>query len=636
MSAGATVRCARWNSEIDLLGLAQNQRAVGDALPDQVEDGRTIRRIFDQEREAVADILRAAPPQPNPEWTKVRAATDAGDIIDNMVDAGVRAGMDAAEAQRRAVEVAREWVERQEAAWELFTRELAQSQSLPGVWDVAADFWQDMRSIREAARHDVDDASRAAIRANTRDAWQTKWNTNERVWSRYAGEFDAVVEKYRGILSNLGEGGEYVPKHPWWDTVKRYVEWDEVDLERAAGVALGKPSIGDEEKFRSMIEAYRGYADHLMAVMLESFKRYPDVDNYDIMIDALRRADHMGAQVASFLKERRATLLPERAAEYYKLRNQAWREYFGQVLPEYIKGQSRAIIQNGLDVRNADVVRWTDETTGHTLKLVEPLDDGAFVAVDVVTGDIHRVGGADGLPLPDEVRQRIGQAALQRDAQTAAVVQQVSDQVRGTLPISTPEINATVLNGVSAQRIVTQKPLTDKDFWAGVEDGLRKYGWEIDWTTLRHSDEFSVNSVGLKRHLPEPFAGAGSPPQPPPAPVAPIAPEHETLLREVGKGMRDSTEMRPGETIGDVVGKSTPSSSLGEELRSVIDAAVAENAKLRRSKQFAVPGDKVIDWDGIEWEVVNWPPGDAVTIKNAAGEQHNLRKINLQKYYKRI
>ena len=504
------------------------ERVIHNATPDQAEDViRNVRQAFRTMTERAAEILRSNPPQANPDWTQVQVNVDVADIIDDMTDAGVRAGMGAQEATQRATEVATRWANSQQGAWDAFMQELTQSQTLDGVWDVAVDFWQDMVSIRKIARSDVDEASRTAIRLNSAEGWQAKWEANERIWGRYAGEFDRVAERYKEILGGLKQGGRYVAKHPWWETVKRYVDWDEAELERALGMTFTKPSAAEAERFQSMIDAYRDYSDHLMALMVESFKRYPSTDHYDIMVDTLRTADHMGAQVAAFLAEKRATLLPNQAKQYYALKNKAWKSYWGEMLPEYIKAQARNIIQAGLEGESQDILRWTDDITGHEMRLLEPLGDGSYMAEDVVTGDVFRLGGEGGLPIPDDVRTRLGEAATQHDAQVAAVMEQVQDQVSGTIPVSSPDINSAVVNAINSHRVVTDQPVDNQDFWKGVEQGLRRYGWEIDWTSLRHSDEFGINSVNIKRRTPAPFATGGTStpaptvPQPPqPAPSA--------------------------------------------------------------------------------------------------------------------
>src|SRR5690606_27127104 len=85
-----------------------------------------VLNIVADEKVRYGNILRSAPPQPGVyEWSKLDGLDEAAEIMDDMVEAATKAGMDPAQAKQQAQELAGRIVDGQQQAFDELLTEVA-------------------------------------------------------------------------------------------------------------------------------------------------------------------------------------------------------------------------------------------------------------------------------------------------------------------------------------------------------------------------------------------------------------------------------------------------------------------------------------------------------------------------------
>jgi hypothetical protein len=366
---------------------------IADALPTQVDEvADAVRMTFNDELQRYGRILNTAPPQPGVyAWTNVEAAQDGADIIDNLMEAAKRAGIDPAQAQQRAQQLVGGLNQATGKAWETFRQELAQANS-PGALNLAMDTWAQYYDLKRAARAEVDGFSKQAIAANSSQAWAQKWQETQRIWQEFGQKSQELFDSGRNGLLTLGQGGDVPKQYDWFDVIKRYVDYDEAAIRTARTAGQGVGGMADNA-FSQAIEANRQYLDGSVAEVFDAFRRSPTMESFDLLVNAQRKIDQLGAQAATYLAEKRGEMLPKRAKEYYKLRNNVWSQFFDNAVV-HNNATQRLIVADGVAQQAASKLRWTDEFAGGEFKLIGKNADGTWQAMRLDDQTMHNFADA--------------------------------------------------------------------------------------------------------------------------------------------------------------------------------------------------------------------------------------------------
>ncbi len=379
---------------------------IADALPTQVDEvADAVRMTFNDELQRYGRILNAAPPQPGVyAWTNVEAAQDGADIIDNLMEAAKRAGIDPAQAQQRAQQLVGGLNQATGQAWETFRQELAQANS-PGALNLAMDTWAQYYDLKRAARAEVDGFSKQAIAANSSQAWAQKWQETQRIWQEFGQKSQELFDSGRNGLLTLGQGGDVPKQYDWFDVIKRYVDYDEQAISAARTAGQGVGGMADNA-FGQAIEANRQYLDGSVAEVFDAFRRSPTMESFDLLVNAQRKIDQLGAQAATYLAEKRGEMLPKRAKEYYKLRNNVWAQFFDNAVV-HNNATQRLIVADGVAQQAASKLRWTDEFAGGEFKLIGKNADGTWQAMRLDDQTLHNFSAGSGNSALPEVPKEI-------------------------------------------------------------------------------------------------------------------------------------------------------------------------------------------------------------------------------------
>jgi len=359
------------------------------ALPGQIDDAiAEIKSVFGEEIRRAGEILNSAPPQPSRGmWTDFESVQDGADVIDSMVDAAKRAGMDAGQATQRAEQLMQQTMQAERHLWSTFRGEVAQSTD-PNALNVAMDLLARWYDWRKMARAQVDDLGKAAAQVNTPEAWAKKWEGTGRIYGEFTDWFGSVVDEARQDLLKISSGTPVEQRYNWMDVIQRYVDYDEPYIRRTRTMGLG--SVQDAgSAYDEVIQANRQYVDKSFVELFSSFRRYPTQDSLDLIADGVRKVETMGAQAAAFLASKRAELLPGQASVYHQLRNKVWSEFFDNSVVMN-KITQRQVVFNGLAQQSTNGLRWVDEFAGGEFRLVGKDDKGFWQAVNTATGATER------------------------------------------------------------------------------------------------------------------------------------------------------------------------------------------------------------------------------------------------------
>mgnify|MGYP002622754664 FL=1 len=370
-------------------GWAAINRIFQEALPDQIDEAAVeVRRIFGDEFRQAGELLNSAPPQPGRYvWTEAEAVQDGADVVDTLVDAAKRAGMNPDQVKSQAEQMMQQALQAEQQLWGAFRQQLAEFDNPDGL-NVAMGLLGKWYDWRRAARQQVDDLSRQAIEANTPEAWARKFEGTQQIYGGFTEFFTGAVQEARENLLKLSQGQEVPASYDWMDVIKRYASYDEAAINQARTLAVG--SVQDAgSAFEAVIDANRQYIDKSFVELFSAFRRYPTQQGLDLLADGAKKVEALGAQAAAYLAGKRAEMLPERASDYFDLRNQVWAQMFdnGVVMNNAVK---RLIVAQGLAEQAKTGLQWADEFAGGTFQLVGKLSDTMWQALNKDTGELVR------------------------------------------------------------------------------------------------------------------------------------------------------------------------------------------------------------------------------------------------------
>lgn len=343
-------------------------QVLSDALPDQIDEvAQAVRDIIRQEKTRYGDLLRVSPKEPvGYEWTRAEVLADGADVVDGIVDAARRAGVpNIDEVTQQAQQVIQKHTDAVTNAMQRMSNELSGSLNMPQTWALAEDFWWDLYGRIRPAQKKVDDLSKAAAMRRTPEAWQAKWQGTLEEYSRLSDEIDQLAAQYRQWLLDLNNGGTYVRQgqpETFWDYIRQYIGWDEQRFMEAQQITLGPASAEFAEDWEKVISNNRAFVDNSFVSLFNTFQKFPNIDNFDILSAAIKNSKAQGAQVAAYLKPLRERALAGgmKWGEYYRLRDLTWQQYFDNVVLTNT-AHARAAILNGLSEGVGSRLRWLDD-----------------------------------------------------------------------------------------------------------------------------------------------------------------------------------------------------------------------------------------------------------------------------------
>lgn len=436
---------------------AELQDVFNSYLPDQIpEAADAVRRVFASEFGQAGEILNAAPPQPTRAiFTGAESLQDNAAFVDATVDAAKRAGIDSDTVKQASQAIADKIAEAETTLWAKIRGEVASSDD-PKALNVALDLLGKWYDWRENARRGVDELGRVAIRDNTPQAWNAKWQGAQEIYGSFPVWFEGVTQEARhGLLTGQAEG------YDWFKAIERYASYDDyaVQAERAAGSTLGP---AQDELYPTVIGANREFIDKTFVDLFSAFKRYPSEDSLDILADGIKKVEQMGAQTAQYVAEQRAKRAAAKISKttFYSLRNRAWAQFFdnGAI---YNKVQQRILVSMGVAENVTSNLRWVDEFAGGEFQLVGRAQDGLWEARRLDDGTLHHFAGPDvSSPTPnvpkniiDDFNRAIGNVETTTDEVLQAINRGITNA--DEFDRSVPPVPDSSIYAPSAQQIAT-------------------------------------------------------------------------------------------------------------------------------------------------------------------------------------
>lgn len=448
-------------------------------LPDQAgEAADFVRNIFAQESQRYAETLLTAPPQPGVyEWTKTALTQDGAEWLDGLDEAARLAGMPPEQAQQAGAAI-QQAVQGVEKLWDTFRTDLAQNAN-PNAADHAVDTWQRYTDLLFTTRKRVDDLSQAAIRApkeTKAQAWAAKFAGSQQAVQDFVAQAGELFANSRNALLS----GQTTGQFNWWDVVNRYIQYDDAAIAQAKTVGQALAGSGSAG-FNDVIAKSRGYVDKSVRELFEAYRRAPSMENYDLMVDGMRRYQQFGAQAAQFLAKERdrlgitsgAKIAASKWEEYYRIRNATWAQMFDNSVL-YNNVNKRIMVANGVGQQVASGLTWTDEFAGGTFKLVGKGEGNTWQALNVDTGEMMTFADPQAMRGAEkaggvEVPQNIINDFYQGVGQSEKIVDDVLADIAQNAPTTqNPQIGDTVWRSPQGDRVVQAEPV-------GEVDGVTQY-----------------------------------------------------------------------------------------------------------------------------------------------------------------
>lgn len=386
----------------DELLSAQGWKAVQNGIEEWLQSSPTpgsttmdemvgqVRRIFDEEKLRYGNILRNGAPQPGVyEWSKLDVLDDAAEMMDNLIGAAKRAGVDEAQATQQAQQLATAMTDGQQAALDSFLQEVATANN-PAAMNVAFDLLTTLHGLKTAARREVDQLSRLAADSGSAEMWAQKWQETGRIYTQLTGDLEQTILGAADDLRTVVAGGEVPRKYDWWASLRRYFDYDQQKVAELRLTPLGGTK-DDPALWEAAIEANRQYIDASMVQLYDAFRRYPSVDALDVLRQTQKQIDVEGARVAAWLGGLRDEALQGTLKwdDYFNARNGAWYRAFDN-MAIYNEAAKRAIVAEGLAAEAPSKLRWVDEFAGGEFFLVGPSGkEGRWLARRIDDGTMH-------------------------------------------------------------------------------------------------------------------------------------------------------------------------------------------------------------------------------------------------------
>ncbi len=330
-----------------------------------------------QEAEDYFKLLNQAPPQPGRYvWTARDEIQDGAEIISNAPPA----------ARKEAQEYVQQLAENTRQQWDTFIREATQNTD-PATFSIVTDAWATVQKMRDAARQQVDVLGRNAAQVNSSAAWAEKWAETRKIYDALPVQLQDVFDKAR---IDLASGAAPATRFDYWDIIAQQQRYDEEAVRTARTAASGVNKAAEApEVLERVIAANRQYTDQAFGNALVTLRQFPGQEGLDIVINAQRQADMMGAQAAGYLAELRDSAFQSgNWTQYYATRNRVWNELADNVVLNYNVAR-RDIVLDALAKETASGLRWTDDFAGGEFQLLRPLGNDKWMAKRLDDGSTH-------------------------------------------------------------------------------------------------------------------------------------------------------------------------------------------------------------------------------------------------------
>lgn len=364
------------------------ENLLADALPqDAPEVMRLIREVLDGERNPYGQLLNLAGKQPGIyNWSAVDLTQEVGWMTTQLAEDARKAGIDPTVATQQAEQLARTYVNARSSSFDRVASDIAQAENNSNLWSLVMDYWTEVLNTKNAARAQVDNLSQAAVNAGTPQAWEAKWTGTQKLYGELAQQFGNISDNYRMLLADIQNGAEYTKRYDWWNTIERYLQWDEMEFRRLRGTDLGSVGEDSGDLWQQVITNNRQYVDNALFDVFGAFQQYPNADNFDIVRSTMNNIEALGAQTAATLADAREALANGQMSKvaYAKLRNKTWNNFFdaGAV---YADEMAHAIVYNGLAEQTQTGLRWFDPS-GVEYQLAGLTEDGRYLARNMQSG----------------------------------------------------------------------------------------------------------------------------------------------------------------------------------------------------------------------------------------------------------
>lgn len=358
-------------------------KALDEILSDptltEQEAARRIRQAFAEERRQHAQTLLDAPPQPSPEWSSHQSAREASLVVDQIKEAAKRAGKDVDEAERQGAQIAEGVARAHDAGYDALRRDIVNTPADARSWDATYDFWFDVQELKMHGRQALSLARTEAARANTPAAWEEYERSIREFWGEiYPREFGKLIEQAR---TGIGDR-QYRARHSWSEMLEKWLWADDSEISSARAIDMADPNNrGGQVDWERVIAANQAMLDKAQARAMETFRRFPTQENWDLLIHMQRQAETEGARIATYIGGLREQARAKAITwdEYRARAHGAWHQYWSDA-QVYTEAMRKHMVWWGLVEEAKGGISWTDEFLGQEFTLLYPIGDNMWAA----------------------------------------------------------------------------------------------------------------------------------------------------------------------------------------------------------------------------------------------------------------
>lgn len=362
------------------------QAGTGNMLEDAAA---LVNKVIDDEKLFPAHVLRTIAPDPTvAEWSKAAKLDEGVEIADELTASAMQAGMNATQAQTEARKTVEALTAAEAEATNAFLEAAKAAPAAPVTTDITFDMMSSVYELKRTARAEVDALTQWAIEQGNDTAWAVKFRKTNEIYTKLAADTQALIGSYTDELARLaaGEANAARPVKSWWDTLRRYIEYDASELADIRSQKLGGTVQDAPEVFGRVLEANLRFVDASFVRLFDAFRRFPSDDALDILRAAQKNVDTEGARAAAYFAELRQLMLNDKLSldEYRAITNAGWNKVFdNQAI--FNEAAMRAIVANAAGQAVPTGLRWTNDA-GDALLLLGQKADGTWLAHNTKTG----------------------------------------------------------------------------------------------------------------------------------------------------------------------------------------------------------------------------------------------------------
>lgn len=348
-----------FNLPTDILsskGYSELSRVLSSYGPEQWQQAqRELQTMFSAELAQPLEWLRSTPKQTGDfNWMKHDIPNQAQMINDLSRRYLLRAGEEIGSAGTRAAQTADQFLAAHADQWNNFREALRAAPNTPNSWAVAGDYYSEYTRITRAANSQVDQLTRdAAVLQN----WGPHADSVRSIYDQAAKDVASLGRKYVTALEQVKGGQAYKPVTSGW--LQALEDYHNFDNEWFNSLKNYQVKGVQDPKYAQKVAAYRSFVETKVAGMMEAFRMFPSMDNFDIVAQTTNELGIIGRSAAEKMAEAKKALGEGRlsVAAFRNISDSTWEQAWGY-MGAHAEATGRAMTAHALATNTSDTLRF--------------------------------------------------------------------------------------------------------------------------------------------------------------------------------------------------------------------------------------------------------------------------------------